>query len=61
MDISFGKYKGNSFKDIIKNDKQYIEWLCTTKWFQTRLEHRKSYKKPSIFIENQHKSYLRKN
>lgn len=45
MDISFGKYKGTLFEDIIKNDKQYIEWLCTTKWFQTRLEHRKSYEK----------------
>ena len=45
MDISYGKYKGTLFEDIIKNDIQYIEWLCTTKWFQTRLEHRKSYEK----------------
>jgi len=44
MNISFGKYKDKLFSDIIKNDKQYIEWLCTTKWFKTRSEHSDSYK-----------------
>ena len=43
MSISFGKYKNELFINIIKNDKQYIEWLCTTDWFKTRIEHSNSF------------------
>ena len=39
MNISFGKYKGTSFKNIIINDKQYIKWLVSTDWFKNRDEH----------------------
>jgi ribonuclease HI len=44
MNISFGKYKGKSFNEIIINDKQYIKWLVTTDWFKSRDEHNNSYK-----------------
>ena len=43
MIISFGKYKGTLLKDIIKNDRQYIEWLLTNEWFKKRAEHRKAF------------------
>ena len=43
MIISFGKYKGTLFKNIIKNDRQYIEWLLTTDWFEKRIEHREAF------------------
>tara|TARA_B100000900_G_C20565586_1_gene710921 strand:+ start:277 stop:966 length:690 start_codon:yes stop_codon:yes gene_type:complete len=51
MNISFGKYKGTLFKDIIENDKEYIKWLCTTEWFKTRLEHTESYKECLRLLE----------
>lgn len=25
--LNFGKYKGKSIKEILKNDKQYVKWL----------------------------------
>tara|TARA_B100001094_G_scaffold229642_1_gene224263 strand:+ start:986 stop:1648 length:663 start_codon:yes stop_codon:yes gene_type:complete len=51
MSISFGKYKGTSFKNIIINDKQYIKWLVSTDWFKSRDEHNNSYKKCLELLE----------
>jgi hypothetical protein len=28
--LSFGKYKGQSIKDVLKNDTQYVRWLIKT-------------------------------
>ena len=28
--LSFGKYKGKSIKDVLKNDSQYVRWLIKT-------------------------------
>lgn len=60
MKFSFGKYKGKSFKEIIINDKQYIEWLVTTKWFKTRDEHNDCYKECLELLEVE-KEKLEKN
>lgn len=51
MIISFGKYKGTLFKDIIRNDRQYIEWLITTDWFKKRLEHRDAFSECNRLLE----------
>ena len=34
--LPFGKYKGQHLKDVFNNDKRYIEWLVTTKWYNQR-------------------------
>ncbi len=51
MIISFGKYKGTLFKDIIKNDRQYIEWLITTDWFKKRQEHKNAFNECNKLLE----------
>lgn len=51
MIISFGKYKGSLFKDIIKNDRQYIEWLITNDWFKKREEHREAFDECNKLLE----------
>ena len=51
MIISFGKYKGTLFKDIIKNDRQYIEWLITTDWFKKRQEHKDAFNECNKLLE----------
>lgn len=28
--LSFGKYKGQNIKDVLKNDRQYVKWLIKT-------------------------------
>ena len=33
MLLTFGKYKNKTIQDIFKLDKQYINWLCSQKWF----------------------------
>ena len=36
MLLSFGKYKNDLLEDIIKKDKQYLEWLNTQPWFKIK-------------------------
>lgn len=33
MIVTFGKYRHNSVKDIVKKDYQYSQWLITQPWF----------------------------
>ena len=39
------------FKDIIKNDRQYIEWLITTDWFKKREEHKDAFNECNKLLE----------
>ena len=36
MLLPFGKYKGQMFNMVFKNDKRYIEWLVTAPWYNQR-------------------------
>ena len=31
---TFGKYKGQSIQYIINQDRQYVKWLCSQKWYE---------------------------
>jgi len=56
--ISFGKYKGNSFKFIYNNDKRYFIWLLSSKYLMSKNICEKfinyvikPYTKPTIKVE----------
>lgn len=34
MTIGFGKYRGESYSDIVKKDRDYIRWLLAQTWFK---------------------------
>lgn len=36
--LHFGKYRNNSLKEVIKKDKQYLEWLNTQPWFTIKFK-----------------------
>jgi len=61
MIISFGKYKGDCLKNIIKYDKHYIEWLITTDWFKNRIEHRNLYNKSLELLKIENKNIIKTN
>ena len=46
MLLTFGKYKNKTIQDIFKDDKQYINWLCSQKWF-----HENHYELYTISVE----------
>ena len=36
--LSFGKYRNEQIKDVVKKDKKYLEWLNTQPWFTIKFK-----------------------
>jgi ribonuclease HI len=36
--LQFGKYRNQALKEVIKKDKQYLEWLNTQPWFTIKFK-----------------------
>ena len=36
--LHFGKYRNQALKEVIKKDKQYLEWLNTQPWFTIKFK-----------------------
>ena len=39
MNLTFGKYSGNSYESVYATDPGYINWLLRQSWFQTKKEY----------------------
>ena len=48
--LSFGQYRNELITDIVKKDKQYIEWLNTQPWF--KIKHSELYNKSREVLLN---------
>ncbi len=38
MNLTFGKYRNHSVKEVVSKDKQYSQWLMTQPWFTIKHE-----------------------